>query len=192
MLFFACEDGAEIVGCVAFSQRVHADKTLLLSEFEGRHLAAFNLKSGAFQKSQQRVKVLRLLRENFINRSANALPMGERGIAPPLVVALSVTLGIFNNGVAVFNADGVTEPTQRHAASLEIAELAVMGKGRGIEDNMVMDMVFIRVGADDVGMVAFGEAMRQLTAETVRFLRRNFARGKGLAQMIGDHIVHAA
>ena len=67
-----------------------------------------------------------------------------------------------------------------------------MGKCGGSENDVVMDMVLIRVGADDVGVVAFGEAPRQLTAEPVGFFRRDLAGDKGLPQMVGDHIVRTA
>ena len=57
---------------------------------------------------------------------------------------------------------------------------------------MIMDMGFVDVGADDVSMVALGEPLGQLAAQTVRVLRCDLAGNKGLPQMVGDHIILAA
>ena len=53
-------------------------------------------------------------------------------------------------------------------------------------------MLFVDMGADDKGMVPFGEAPRQLTAQAVGLFRRNLPWHKGLADGIGNHIVPAA
>ena len=53
-------------------------------------------------------------------------------------------------------------------------------------------MGFVDVGADDVGMIAFCEPPRQLTAQTVCFLRRDFTGAEGLAQVVGYHIILTA
>ena len=46
--------------------------------------------------------------------------------------------------------------------------------------------------ADDIGVIAFGEAVDQLAAQPVRFLRCDLTGNKGLPQMVGDHIILAA
>ena len=56
---------------------------------------------------------------------------------------------------------------------------------------MIMDMGFVDVGADDVSMVALGEPLGQLAAQTVCLLRCDLAGDKGLPQMVGDHIILA-
>lgn len=45
---------------------------------------------------------------------------------------------------------------------------------------MIVNMGFVDMGADDIGVIAFGEALGQLTAQTVRFLRCDLAGDKGL------------
>ena len=57
---------------------------------------------------------------------------------------------------------------------------------------MIVNMGFVDMGADDIGVIALGEALGQLTAQTVRFLRCDLSGNKGLPQMVGDHIILAA
>ena len=54
-----------------------------------------------------------------------------------------------------------------------------------------MDVVLVYMGADDKGIVALRQFQGQLTADLVRLLWRDFAGAKGLAKVIGDHIVCA-
>ena len=56
---------------------------------------------------------------------------------------------------------------------------------------MIVNVGFVDMGADNVGVIAFGEALGRLTAQTVRFLRRDLAGDKESPQMIGDHIILA-
>ena len=57
---------------------------------------------------------------------------------------------------------------------------------------MIVNMGFVDMGADDIGVIALGEALGQLTAQTVRVLRCDLFGNKGLPQMVGDHIILAA
>ena len=57
---------------------------------------------------------------------------------------------------------------------------------------MIVNVVFVGMGSDDESVVAFGKAPRQLMPQTVRLLRRDLSGGKGLTQMVGDHVVRAA
>ena len=57
---------------------------------------------------------------------------------------------------------------------------------------MIVNVGFVDMGADNIGMIALGEALGQLTAQTVCFLRCDLAGDKGLPQMVGDHIILAA
>ena len=55
-----------------------------------------------------------------------------------------------------------------------------------------MDMVLVYMSADDKGIVALRQFQGELTADLVRLFRRDFAGPKGLAKVIGDHVVCAA
>lgn len=55
-----------------------------------------------------------------------------------------------------------------------------------------MDVLLICVGRNDVGMIAVGESTCQFLPHAVGFFRSDFTRHKGLAHVIGDHIILAA
>ena len=55
-----------------------------------------------------------------------------------------------------------------------------------------MNVCLIGMGADYKHVVAFGESPGKFTADAVRFLRGYLPRHKGLAQMIGNHIISSA
>ena len=57
---------------------------------------------------------------------------------------------------------------------------------------MIVNMGFVDMGADDIGVIALGEALGQLTAQTVCLLRRDLAGTKGLSKMVGYHIILTA
>ena len=57
---------------------------------------------------------------------------------------------------------------------------------------MIMDMLFVDMGADDIGVFAFGKPLGKLTAQAVCFLRGDLAGDKGLPQMVGNDIILAA
>ena len=57
---------------------------------------------------------------------------------------------------------------------------------------MIVNMGFVDVRTDDIGMIAFCEPPCQLTAQTVCFLRRYLTGTEGLAQMVGYHIILTA
>ena len=50
-------------------------------------------------------------------------------------------------------------------------------------------MSAIIMGGDNKSMFTFQKSGRQLTADLVRFLWRDFSRLEGLAQLVGDHFV---
>ena len=112
-------------------------------------------------------------------------------VAQPLVVAFAVRLRVLHDGQAVFNAQGIVKPPHRPGAPPKVAEFPLAVQRRGVPNDMIMDMRFINVGANDKGVIALGEAAGQFTADAVGLLRRNLPRKKRLAEVVGDHIVHA-
>ena len=57
---------------------------------------------------------------------------------------------------------------------------------------MIMDMLFVDVGADDIGVFSLGKPLGKLTAQAVCFFRGNLAGDKGLPQMVGNYIILTA
>ena len=113
-------------------------------------------------------------------------------IAQPLVVAFAVALWILHNGIAVLDAEGVVQPPHGFCAAPKVSEFAVTVQIDGADDNVVVDVMFICMSADDKSVFALGEAHGQLPAQPVCFLRRDLAGDEGLAQMVGDHIVFSS
>ena len=103
-----------------------------------------------------------------------------------------MALRILHDGVAILDADGIIEPPHGTAAAPKVSEFAGLIERGGVPNHMIMDMGFVDVGADDVSMVALGEPLGQLAAQTVRFLWCDLTGDKGLPQMVGDHIILAA
>ena len=110
-------------------------------------------------------------------------------IAQPLVVGLAFALWILHDGVTVLNTDCIAEAANRFGAAPEVSELAVLIESGGVPDHMIVNMGFVDVCADNVGMIAFCEPPCQLSAQTVCFLRRNLTGTEGLAEVVGNHII---
>ena len=96
---------------------------------------------------------------------------------------------ILYDGVTVLNADRIIEAAQSLGAAPEIPELALLIESGGVPNHMIVNMGFVNVCADNVGVIAFGEAPCQLTAQTVCFLRRDLAGTEGLTEVVSNHII---
>ena len=80
-------------------------------------------------------------------------------------------LWIGNDGISVLNTDGIIEPADRSAAAPEVTELPVCVQGSGVPNDMIVDVGFVNMSANDEGVSAFCEAFGQLTSQTICFLR---------------------
>ena len=54
---------------------------------------------------------------------------------------------------------------------------------------MIVDMRFVRMGANEKSVITLQETFRKFIADTVRFLRRNLSRLKRLPKLIRNHFV---
>ena len=100
-------------------------------------------------------------------------------------------LRVLYDGIPVLDADGIIEPPDRAGAAPKIPKLPLIVQGSGIENDVIMDVFLVYMGADNEGVFPLGETPRQLTAQPVCFFRRDLTRDKGLSEMIGNHIVLA-
>ncbi len=100
-------------------------------------------------------------------------------------------LRILHDGQPVLDAQRIVEPTHGPGAAPKVSELPCAVKGRGIPDDMIMNVVFVNVGADNKSVVPVRKAFGKLTADPVCFLRSDLAGDKGLPEMVSDHIVRA-
>ena len=54
---------------------------------------------------------------------------------------------------------------------------------------MIVDMRFVRMGANEKSVITLQETFRKFIADTVRFLRRNLSRLEGLPYLIRNNVV---
>ena len=84
-------------------------------------------------------------------------------------------------------ANEVREPAHGASRAEKVTELRRTVDGGGIENNVVMYVLPVRVGANNVGVLALEEALGQLAPYDVCFLRRNLTRLERLAYVVGNH-----
>ena len=94
--------------------------------------------------------------------------------------------------LAVLDADGVVESPHGAAAAPKVSEFAGLTERSGVPNHMIVNVGFVDMGADDIGVIALGEPLGQLAAQAVCFFRCDLSGDKGLPQMVGDHIILAA
>ena len=73
----------------------------------------------------------------------------------------------------------------------KVPKLPLVVQSGGIENDVIMDVFLVYMGADNEGVFPLGETPSQLTAQPVCFFRRDLTRDKGLPDMIGNHIILA-
>ena len=178
---------------LAHAVGIQPDKFFLPRRFQPDRFSPWgNFNPGLGQQLQQGIQVGGLLLQCGINRRLKLLPVRGRFVSQPFVVGLAPALGILHDGVSVFDADGIIQPPQGLGAAPKISELPGMVQGRGIENDVVMDMGFVHMSADNESVFALGEPHRQLLPQAVGLLRGNLAGDKGLTYLVGDHIIGSA
>ena len=89
----------------------------------------------------------------------------------------------------MFHTEDVTDFLESQPGVMKVPELFSAIQRRGIKDDVVVDVRAICVGRHQKGVLALGEPHPQFIADPVGFLRRDFSRLEGLANLVGDHIV---
>lgn len=74
---------------------------------------------------------------------------GLRLISQPLVVTFPVGLWVLDNGQSVLNADGVAQSTDGFCAAPKVAELLVTIQIDSTPNDMIMNMGFVDVSANN-------------------------------------------
>ncbi len=98
---------------------------------------------------------------------------------------------MFYDRVAIFNADDIIEPPYRSTGTEEVPEFSGAVQRGGVPDDVIMDMGFVNVCADDKGVFAFGESHRQFLAQAVGLLWGDLAGRERLPYLIGQHIIRS-
>ena len=116
---------------------------------------------------------------------------GLRLIAQPLVVTFAVGLWVLDNGQSILDAEGIAQTPDSFCAAPKVAKLPVTVQVDRTPNDMIMDMGLVNVGTDDKGVFSLGKPLGKFYTESVGFLWSDLPRAKGLADMVGDHIVRS-
>ena len=111
--------------------------------------------------------------------------MGGLGlIAQPLVIALSMGLWIFDNGQSILHTQGIAQSPDGLCAAPKVAEFSVVVQVDRTPNNVIMDMGFVDMGADNESVFALGEPLGKFHAQPVCLLRCDLAGAEGLTDVI--------
>ncbi len=102
--------------------------------------------------------------------------------------ALAMELWMLDHGQVIFQTYPVREPPQSPRRPPEVPEFPSIVQRDRIVINVVMDMFFIRVSGNEKGVFALCPAHGCFIAYPVCLLRGNLPGGKGLADLIAEHI----
>ena len=91
----------------------------------------------------------------------------------------------------MLQAQLVIHAPDRPCGAPKVAEFLLTVQCSRIDDDVVMDMVLIYVGADNKGVIALCQLQRQFLPDPVCFFRSDFSGLKCLPEMVGDHIICA-
>ena len=142
------------------------------------------------QQLQKRIEAVRFLQKRRVDHAAEQLPVGGLCVvAQPLTVVIFPALGRCDDRQPMLGADGVAEPCHRPAGAEKIAELMLAVQRGGVPDDVIVDVLFVGVRGNEKGVSSFQKPLGKLIAYAVRVLRRDLTGLKGLAHLIGDHVV---
>ena len=88
----------------------------------------------------------------------------------------------------MFHADQITEPPDSLRAAPEVSELPVAFKRGRVPVNVIVNMSLVRVCRYDKSVITLGKSHGKFISDFVGFLRRDFTRFEGLADLISDYI----
>ena len=98
---------------------------------------------------------------------------------------------ILYNGKPMLQAQLVIHAPDRPCRAPEVAEFFLAVQRGRIYDDVVMDMVFIHMGADNKSMVSLRQFQCKFPPNLVRFFRRDLTGLERLPEMVGNHIIRA-
>ena len=156
----------------------------LLARSPGRYvLAPFQLIPFPLEAAEQVLQVGAAGQEPVNGGTQLRLVAGAVLFRLMLNVALALVPSGDDNGQAVFFADPVAGAADEVIAPLIGVIVLVVLKADRIENQVVMNVVFVYVGGEDKFIFAAQDLPRQLHADPVGFLRRDLPRFKRLDEM---------
>ena len=134
-----------------------------------------------------------MLRQRVFNDSAQRVPLrrclGHMMRFHPFIVSLPALFRMLDHGIAVLNADHIVQAAQREGGTEKIPKLPVTIQVHSADDDMIMNVMAIRVRRHDVSVISMGETLSKLLAQPVGFPRGDLTGQESLPHVVGDHII---
>lgn len=174
--------GQGLLGIIS-TQGFQSGEPLLARSPGGYVLAPFQLVPFPLEAAEQVLQVGAAGQEPVDGGTQLRLVAGAVLFRLVLNVALSLVPAGDDDGQAVFFADPVTGAADEVIAPLIGVIVLVVLKADRIENQVVMNVVFVYVGGEDKFVFAAQDLPRQLHADPVGFLRRDLPRFKRLDEV---------
>ena len=95
---------------------------------------------------------------------------------------------LWNDRQSMFQTDNVTQSLKGDCGKPKIPELPVTIQIGGIKNDMIVNMCPVRMGRDNKSVLALCKSHAGFISYLIGFLRCNFSRFEGLANLIGNDI----
>ena len=171
---------------VGFAQRFAAGEPPLSGRTERNILATLDLVALLLQEPQKIVKILGLRDGCIYGGFQLRLPARALAVRVPLGIALVPVLAGHYHGQAMFLTQPVTGAPDVGIALPVRNIFALIHHIHSAKDDVVVDVPFVNVRCQHIGIFSLQHFIRKLPANLVGLLRRGFARRKRLYQVVGQ------
>lgn len=89
----------------------------------------------------------------------------------------------------MLSTDQIAEPCHSSCRAIEISELPFAIQRGGVPNDVIVNMGFVDMSANDESVFSFEKTRSEVIANLISFLRCNFAGFEGLANLVSDNIV---
>lgn len=158
----------DFILAIAGAQCAEPDKAFLPLAFHRRVLATLHLIALLLQLLQKRFVVLRLLRKDGVNNSAQTVTVAFFGRVDDALLPFPVRL-VLDGGQLVLQTNQVAQPLHRKSREPKVAELFSTIQSCGVENDVVVDVRPVCVGSDDKSVLALQKPLCKLIADAVGF-----------------------
>ena len=188
MLALSRDDCQQLVLGISFAQRSQTDESLLILSTERLVLSILEDIAHRCQQLNQIIEVLGLLPKRLIDGGTEFVtmtcPLGIYCSFHTLLAGLRC-----DDRQAMLQADHIAQSLNGQTGEEEVVELPGGIQGGGVIDNVVMNVSLVDVGCHNEGVFALRPSYGGFIANLIGFLRCDLTGLKGLADLIGDHIV---
>lgn len=131
-----------------------------------------------------------LLLQCFVNSNSQSFPVRWFSLKPfPATIRTATFLRIVNYRQLMLGTYKVTESSDSFTGTKEISKFTLAVQRGRVPYNMIVNMSFVRMGANDEGVSSLEKASCKIISDLICFLWRNLSWLKGLSYLIGDYII---